>query len=316
MPSFDDYHRVISETIPCPRCGNVRAINVSCLDLSPICGVVEIKGWCGCCTVPEIQPITERGVLDTIRVAEIPTPINMRIALDVLHRGFILEVEQEQQDSNQEGDNMIFVVTEGIDNDFCIVSVFDNRIAAISMRDRVRSGDIVRIEVENQPSNGRPWDVFLLTTQEHKPVVAYMDKREAMDKAKADQLLVCRYPVTRGCMEWAEISGYKYFVRLREGERSECLDCGNCYDRKRAYAGEQMAYKVTHRRRYNSSLPHRLEVVGHDRRVAKTLADQMAEIPYDEVMERFEYNVDYVYTQNEQGEWERSECYDVVEALD
>lgn len=107
------------------------------------------------------------------------------------------------------------------------------------------------------------------------------------------------------------ISVYKSFVSMNDGpseyDRSQLVDRVSV--RRKLYEGEEaILFPVaTFKRRYSSSLPHRIEILAVSERTAKDVARQFGRMSDEAIIEMLEYNVDYRLL-NENNEWSFDPC--------
>lgn len=306
----------VQRNVRCPQCGGSAGILTLEYDIQR----QFVHGYARCerCLQSEtVMPVVTRGVIEDFR------PSFSVVPLDFPYRAAMIDImterrrhEPEQQPVTEgDGTLQVFVVTEGLGADLCVVSVFTNRIEAIRVRDSVRYGKIVTMDVANPPKETN-FDAYLLSSgggADYKIHEIVCDKREASEKARALGGFVSRYRITPGLLQQVEERVCKYFVVI---DQNTYRHYDNTWFHSRAYAGEEVPYKVTHRRQYASGrdLPHRLEVVGKREGTVEEIAQQLSQLTSDEVCAMFEYNVDYTMVKNDMtNKWEKESCYDVVE---
>lgn len=107
------------------------------------------------------------------------------------------------------------------------------------------------------------------------------------------------------------IAVYKSFVSMTDGSseysRSQLVDRVSV--RRKLYDGEEeiLFPQATFRRRYSSSLPHRIEILATSERTAKDIAQQFGRMEDSEISEMLEYNVDY-HLLFEDNQWRFDPC--------
>lgn len=217
----------------------------------------------------------------------------------------------EEPISHQEN---VFVVINGAGTEDChIVQIFTQREVAASVLMGQRGGHTLSIQEHQCPLTcyTRPSKVFVVTVGSGKGYrIADItpDKRRATDIATSIGGSVSMHEALPSLLGYENVMYFKFFVNLEAGGSGRVQYIQSVYRREEVGGDWSDSAMVTHRRRYNSSLPHRLEVIATDERLGREISDQLSErFSAEDARLLFEYNVDYQLERiNEQ--WEIKPC--------
>jgi hypothetical protein len=277
----------------------------------------------------------DRGMLDTVRVMdEIPLDFSflwstldnrVRLSWDGNTAEYELgealgmceecdrqrEFELEASRPALPPDNSLWAVMGGEGESLHVVMVSSNRRYAERMSlNATEDENLTVLEFpmkETKPSEATPvWIVSVGEGARYRIVDMALDHKQAVKIATSVRGVLAKYTCVPGPLEPRSAVLYKYFVVLEEDyEGDDEIFFVDSFRREaRLHDGQQIQPFITRRRRYNRSLPYRVEVASPDRHQGGEIANRLM----DSInIESLEYNVDYTVVHTDNG-WEIDPC--------
>lgn len=201
----------------------------------------------------------------------------------------------------------LYVVTSGHGEDYHVVAIFTSIMSAQHLCDQDRSYQVEIFPCVDIPE--RKFLVYVVSVGEgsrYRILEVTPDKRFAAKIASSIRGKIKTYEVYPGPATTERVRYHKYFIPLENSE--DPYYEVDRFSRRMDYGAENKPI-LTRRRRYNSSLPYRLEIAHPERSICSEICEQICvEIDKDEFdVSILEYNVDYelIKTNNK---WEIEPC--------
>lgn len=216
-------------------------------------------------------------------------------------------------------DRTIYIVTKGEGKDYHIIQVYSHATPANYLAERSPDVRVERMACSGAPSStGEPFKVYVISVGEnerYRIVDVSADKKRAMKIATSIRGAVSEFIARPGEMTYNEVRYYKYFVVLGQDRRERGSSRENVFyvdrftRRVPLCEGQEAPPIATRRRRYNSSLPYRLEVAATSQELAAEIAQNLrARLTDNDIASMFGYNEDNSLFKNESGNWEIEPC--------
>lgn len=290
----------------CPRC-RVLAIDCS-LTYSPT-GIQE-TGECPNCGVDVYSERNMRtGRISSMAGVELFSYYFWEI------ESMCIDCEREKMERAQNENNgkTLYAVLGGAKDNYYIVALTPNKALSQYFSSRARGSWIKEFEC-HIPTMTEPFPVYVVSIgigKQYRIVKMVSDKKTAGKIAASVRGKVSVFDAMPSELSRDMLTYRKYFIPL--GDDRERNDPFFFVDRFRRrvplYENQDPPCFITRRRRYNSSLPYRLEVAAVDERLAHTVAQFFSsQVDSGELDVRLlEYNVDYLIVKNG-DKWEVDPC--------
>jgi len=211
---------------------------------------------------------------------------------------------------------MYAVMTDGPKtNLLAIYTSFSSAFDMQSMQNTRENGERFKIEEFDYPRElgCGPFPAFVISVgvgEAYRIVDIVTDRKEAIKIATSIRGKVSTYDAMPSNRQHTSVTYYKWFLSFEaeENDTDTCFFCDSFTRYMSLYASQNPVPILTHRRRYSSSLPHRIEIAAPNSRVAEEIAMQMeSELTERFACDRLEYNVDY-QLEKIRGKWEIKAC--------
>jgi len=217
----------------------------------------------------------------------------------------------------------VYAVTSGKGKDYHLVLTTASRSYANTVKD-LRSSSSSNMQIEEFDPRGEfpsgyadqifPVYVVSVGMGEHYRIIEILvDQKRAHKIAGSLRGRVAKFECVPGNSVSQSVCFQKYFVVLgedrdhyEESSNGTAFHADNFHRQLQLHCGEEVMPIITRRRRYNRSLPYRLEVASPSHETASEIA-RMFNGQYEDGkldLDSFEYNVDYQLVQNPEGKWE------------